>query len=57
MNTIKANYRRGLSLLTQNLSKIQHMIIITFMQASNESGNVKITMIYEKMISNQEPIP
>ena len=33
------------------------MIKITFTQASNESGNVKITMIYEKMTSNQEPIP
>ena len=33
------------------------MIKITFTQNSNESGNVQTTVIHEKMISNQEPIP
>ena len=33
------------------------MIKLTFMQNSNESGNVQTTMIHERAISNQEPIP
>lgn len=57
MNTGKTNYRRSLSLLTQKSVKNPTLIKITFTQTSNESGNVQTTMIYEKITSNQEPIP
>ena len=57
MNTGKTNYRRSLSLLTQKSIKNPTLIKITFTQTSNESGNVQTTMIYEKITSNQEPIP
>ena len=58
MKRPKTNYRKILSLLTQkSLRKIYHMIKITFIQNSSENGNVQTTMVHERAISNQEPIP